>query len=316
LTHGFDISLEMRTISVRTRKLMLVSTGAHIMLFLWMLLFRTFSPEEPGLVEITWIEPVAAPPAAPPNVITRREEASVRETAKKLPSVREMRELFRRETPVADLAPNPQELKAVEDKLSRRLATLQRKQVESPTQVAALKTPSPVGRPRLAGVSEESRPTRDPVELTRTEKTSPTPINLQRTKAKPQQAAIVSSPVIDTKIERAKSKETDSVAQRTLAGAKMTGPVADRPIISYQTPVYPEWAKNEAVEGSVTIYFVVLPDGKVKESIMVEKTSGFADFDGNAVDALLTWRFQPLKRGVTGEQWGTITFIYRLSDVN
>jgi TonB family protein len=68
------------------------------------------------------------------------------------------------------------------------------------------------------------------------------------------------------------------------------------------------------VEGSVTIYFVVLPDGRVKENIMLQKTSGFSDFDDNALNALKMWRFKPLEGGATGEQWGTITFHYRLTD--
>jgi TonB family protein len=286
------------------------------MLFLWMMLFRTFSPEQPGLTEITWIEPAEAQAAALPNLITRSVNESVQEVAERRPVTHEAKELFRRETPYADIAPNPQKLRATQDKLSERLTTLQRKAVEKPKQVAALTTPSPVGRPRLAGVTSDQSPSRNPVELSRKEMTAPSPVQLQRTKARPQRAAIVSSPVIDTQIERAKPKETDSVAQRTLAGAKMTGPVADRPIISYSKPTYPEWAKIEAVEGSVTIYFVVLPNGRVKENVMIEKTSGFADFDNNAVDALLTWRFEPLAGGTTGEQWGTITFHYRLSDMN
>jgi TonB family protein len=313
---GFDVSRDQDTISVHTRKLTLVSAGVHLMFFLWMMLFRTFSPEHPGLTEITWIEPAEAAPAALPSVITRSDEASHPEIAKQPPSPRERKELFRRDLPIADIAPNPQELKATEDRLTQRLATLQRKAVEKPTQVAALTTPSPVGRPRLAGVSNEQHPARDPVDLSRTERVASTPIQLQRTKARPQQAVIISSPVVDTQVERAKPKETESVAQRTLAGAKMTGPVADRPIKSYTTPAYPEWAKIEAVEGSVTIYFVVLPDGRVKENVMVEKTSGFADFDNNAVEALRTWLFEALKGGATGEQWGTITFHYRLSDTN
>ena len=94
----------------------------------------------------------------------------------------------------------------------------------------------------------------------------------------------------------------------------MQGPVADRPLISYKTPIYPEWAKRQAVEASVTLYFVVLPDGRVKENVLIQKTSAYEDFDNNATSALLTWRFQPLKGGATGEQWGLITFRYKLSD--
>jgi TonB family protein len=64
------------------------------------------------------------------------------------------------------------------------------------------------------------------------------------------------------------------------------------------------------------IYFVVLADGRVKENVMVQRTSGFADFDQNAVDAILAWRFESLAAGKTGEQWGTILFHYRLRSAN
>ena len=92
------------------------------------------------------------------------------------------------------------------------------------------------------------------------------------------------------------------------------GPVADRPVLSYVRPVYPEWAKRDAVEGSVTLYFIVRPDGSIKENILVQKTAGFEDFDENARTALRAWRFQPLTGGRTGEQWGTITFRFRLTE--
>ncbi len=111
------------------------------------------------------------------------------------------------------------------------------------------------------------------------------------------------------------AKSTDSETSRTLAGAQLSGPVADRPLISYSTPVYPEWAKREGVEGTTKIYFIVLPDGRVKENIVIEKTSGFEDFDRNAAQALLAWRFQPLAGSQTGEQWGRIAFHYRLSGI-
>jgi TonB family protein len=106
----------------------------------------------------------------------------------------------------------------------------------------------------------------------------------------------------------------EAVARRTLAGASLAGPIADRSIVSYSRPAYPDWAKHEGVGGTVTLYFVVRPDGMVKENIMVQKTAGFEDFDSNAVQALSSWRFAPLPAGRTGDQWGTITFHYRLRD--
>jgi len=103
-------------------------------------------------------------------------------------------------------------------------------------------------------------------------------------------------------------------ARRTLAGASLAGPIADRAILQMTQPVYPDWAKKEAVEGSVTLYFVVRPDGSVKENVLVQKTAGFQDFDESARTALRAWRFAALGAGRTGEQWGTITFHFRLRD--
>jgi TonB family protein len=64
----------------------------------------------------------------------------------------------------------------------------------------------------------------------------------------------------------------------------------------------------------VTLYFIVRADGSVRENVLVQKTAGFAEFDDNARAALAAWRFEPLHGGRTGEQWGTITFHYRLRD--
>jgi len=106
----------------------------------------------------------------------------------------------------------------------------------------------------------------------------------------------------------------DAHARRTLAGAQLAGPIADRAILHSETPVYPDWAKHDGVEAAVTLYFIVRADGTVKENILVQKTAGFGDFDDNARAALATWRFEPLHGGRTGEQWGTITFHFRLRD--
>jgi TonB family protein len=97
-----------------------------------------------------------------------------------------------------------------------------------------------------------------------------------------------------------------------LAGITLSGPVADRALVSYRAPEFPEWAKSEGVEGSVRVHFEVLPNGRVKENALVDRTSGFRDFDRNALLALLDWRFEPLERGAVGEQWGSITVNYRL----
>jgi TonB family protein len=287
--------------------------GIHLLLLLWFILAAHIPPEEEGLTEITFIDPVEPLPAAIPVALPKSDPAPTTRIQKQSRDPQEAK--FERDVPIAEIAPEPQQLQRVEDKISERLASLQNKIVDKPVDIAALSTPSPVGRPKLAGASDTFRPpTR--TELSRNEPAQSEPVALSRNKRRITQADIVSAPINDIPVERARPKRTDSDARRVLAGAQLAGPVADRPVLSYNVPDYPEWAKNEAVEGTVAIYFVVLPDGRVKENVMVEKTAGFADFDDNAVRALLSWRFEALKNGKTGEQWGTITFHYRLSDAN
>ena len=106
----------------------------------------------------------------------------------------------------------------------------------------------------------------------------------------------------------------DAHARRTLAGAQLAGPIADRAILKSVTPVYPDWAKRDGVEAAVTLYFIVRADGTVKENILVQQTAGFEDFDESARTALRAWKFAPLTGGRTGEQWGTITFRFKLQE--
>ena len=107
----------------------------------------------------------------------------------------------------------------------------------------------------------------------------------------------------------------DSTVVHPFAGVSLSGQVADRRLAAYSLPTYPNWAKREGVEASVSLQFRVLPDGRIKDNILVDRTSGYPDFDRNATDALLTWRFEPLSGTGGLEQWGAITFNYRLGDI-
>ena len=64
---------------------------------------------------------------------------------------------------------------------------------------------------------------------------------------------MVMATIPDTDVTPTKMKETDTTAQRDLAGALLTGPVADRPLLVFHKPSYPEGAKDEGVQGAVTI---------------------------------------------------------------
>ncbi len=70
-----------------------------------------------------------------------------------------------------------------------------------------------------------------------------------------------------------------------------------RPLGGYQTtPHYPEAARREGVEGTVTLRFEVLTSGKVG-AVQVQRSAGRADMDRAAVEAIRTWLFEPARRG-------------------
>lgn len=307
------VSIEMTASRGRMRKTMFYSIAAHLCLFLWLLLAQKITPEEVGITEITWIDPVPeVQPAELPPVVAQSRPAPKIVVPEETPSVHPKKEHFKRSNPIAAVAPKPQEDDATIDKFSERLATLQERKLDQPDKLSSLSTPV-TNRSRLAGVETKTQPRR-PVEMARQGAPTTAPVELKRSPTRVQKSSMMMATIPDTEAKPTTMKETDTTAQRNLAGALLTGPVADRPLLVFNKPQYPEWAKDEGVEGSVTIYFVVLPDGRIKENIMLQKTSGFSDFDDNAINALRKWRFEPLKGGATGEQWGTITFHYRLTD--
>ncbi|MFT5315365.1 MAG: TonB family protein [Candidatus Krumholzibacteriia bacterium] len=129
-----------------------------------------------------------------------------------------------------------------------------------------------------------------------------------------QAAALVSELPSGGSATSAATPGTESSASRDLGGASLAGPVADRKVIDFMMPNYPAWATAQGVEATVTLYFLVMPSGHVKENIQVQRTAGYKDFDAKAVAALQDWRFAALSESDGRQQWGTITFRFRLSD--
>ncbi len=105
-----------------------------------------------------------------------------------------------------------------------------------------------------------------------------------------------------------------SVGSRNLGGATLSGLVADRGVLEHTMPTYPAWAMSQAVEATVTLSLRVRPDGLVNQNVQIQKTAGFEDFDRKAIEAIRQWRFESLTGHDAREQWGTITFRYRLND--
>lgn len=298
----------------RTRRSFLASFTLHVVLLLLWITMRQFIPEPVALVEITWLDPepvaLAAPVHAPTPVVS--EPAPEAPTAAREEVVVEKRfERTRREAPVA---PAPQRPEATSDQLRASLdelrvapprADLSRLAAAGP--VAATR-PAILTAPQVTGMRES---------LVRGESaTRPEPATLERRSATvaPRSASLASVDVPRPTSTTAPQKLDDSVARRSIEGAMLMGEVADRPLLEKTMPAYPDRARREAVEATVTLRFVVLADGRLTPNVRVERSSGHSDFDRNAIDALRTWRFAPLPAGKTGEQWGAITFEFRLRD--
>ena len=315
------VTPEMDAIRRRTRRMLGLSLGAHIVLFLLLALYKEIQPEPVMLTEITWLEPGPGDgsppgglPSPPPQPIEQATPVAGVAVKPKLKL-----EQFVRHSDEGDYEPD-QQVAVPDDRIAERLAVIQSGTARPAIASAAL--PGPVGLATLSGTGTGTgtggsgssalnrgtgggsggggRGSVAPIEMKRTGGT-----------AAPAIATIV--PEVAEKPAAPKRSSEGVVAQRTLQGATLLGPVADRRLIKFIQPRYPDWAKKEGVEAVVRIYFVVLENGTLKENVVVQKTSGYQDFDTNAIEALRGWRFEPLPSGSAGEQWGEITFRYRLS---
>ncbi len=286
----------------RTSGSMLLSVVLHAAVIAWLLMQQ---PQVGGGLPLTEIDYMTSAEVASP-VAAVMAPAPVRPA----PQPAETQERFRRAAPEADVAPEPQSDFALADRIAARLDRLRSSESNA---VVAAATPPVSSRWSAAGAPSTGPAPSAPMAL---ERGAPARAPLSLDRGAPVKAARLDAATIAkvTKHSEPEAPARASGATRQLAGARLAGPVADRPILHSVTPVYPEWAKGEAVEGTVTLRFYVRADGSIKENILVEKTAGFDDFDQSAVAALREWRFQPLHAGRTGEQWGTITFQFRLRD--
>jgi len=291
---------------------MTTSFVLHVLLLLWVMTLKSAVADLPLVTEITLLEPgdleTAAPSAPAPTASASRQVTTTGMTTKSSEDVH-----FRRVADRGDISLDPQSEVSLADRMASRLAALQSESRPS-TVGSASATPTSLFGTSPATVAGPGTGT-STVKLTRGGTGGGTALDLSRGTTAGAPAALAPAGLPAGKSEAdAPAKAGESTAQRTVAGASLMGPVADRPVLFHSLPVYPDWAKREAVEGSVTIYFVVRPNGSVKENVMIQKTAGFGDFDENARVALRGWRFEPLRDGRTGEQWGTITFHFRLRE--
>ncbi|MBI2118761.1 MAG: TonB family protein [Elusimicrobia bacterium] len=120
---------------------------------------------------------------------------------------------------------------------------------------------------------------------------------------KPQVPAKLESTVIEKKeikkLEISKEK------------VKITGPLSSRKIIKSVLPEYPNWAKSKNIEADVAVRFTVSKEGDVRKNMVIERTSGYPELDRLVLEALKNWKFSSLDK-TREDQWGTITFRFRL----
>ncbi len=299
-------SLERR----RTGGAMAVSIVLHALLFASLLLVRPSAPRA-ALTEIAWLEPGEAGGEEPGGSPLVPRGAPARPGLSVLAALEQR---FRRDESRGEFAPAPQSDVALDDRLNARLASLQGSSAASPAVAGNVGVPDGVlGAPAIPAGGAGGLG--GPLGLHR----GGGPggggdgpgLALTRGGTGVGQALVPAVPAAPRPAPAAAS-EGDATARRIVAGATLLGPVADRPVLRYAIPDYPDWAKRDGVEAAVTLYFVVRPDGSVRENVLVQKTAGFEDFDENARTALRTWRFESLRAGRTGDQWGTVTFHFRL----
>src|SRR5262249_5483469 len=151
----------------------------------------------------------------------------------------------------------------LQDRLNARLAALQGGAGE-PSAGLVTSTPPPLWGSSPATVSGKGSGGTSPVALKRGGDGAGPSLQLTRGASHGLAPALVATPAAAERAAEAPAGGGESTARRTLAGATLMGPIADRAILTHVTPVYPEWAKRDAVEGSVTLYFVVRADGTVK----------------------------------------------------
>jgi protein TonB len=81
---------------------------------------------------------------------------------------------------------------------------------------------------------------------------------------------------------------------------------------SCDQPKYPKAALMNEETGTVTMGFLIAPDGKVVES-KVEKSSGSKSLDKAALSALSLCKFKPgSKDGKPDQLWAKVDFVWKL----
>lgn len=111
---------------------------------------------------------------------------------------------------------------------------------------------------------------------------------------------------------RDEPKLTPAEVARAKGALDISGPLAGRKLIRARSPGYPDWAKEKGIEAEVLIRFFVAPDGTVLDRMILERTSGYPELDRLSMETLKNLLFVALPKGQQEDQWGIVTFRFRL----
>lgn len=335
---------EFAAMRARFHRALGVSVGLHALLAAAILMVEGARPRVPEIIEVTWLEPEAAAVAVANVPAPAPEPARTDEADRPLPAgpaAARSRDEAQREPGRGDNGAKANRDDAVR---AGRLEALAASRVALAAS-AALAPPSTAARAALAaapdpaaGLARAAAATMmplaergRPVALERGTGPGPGPgsaaLALQRGPARSGSLAGLATAALPAATGNGTGDDgrggpaaARDIAQSGGDGGVGTapgdilleGPAAGREVVQRVLPAYPAWARKQAVEAIVTLRFTVLPDGRVREDVAVERTGGFRDFDESAVAALHGWRFAPLAGGDAAGQWGTITFRFRL----
>lgn len=89
----------------------------------------------------------------------------------------------------------------------------------------------------------------------------------------------------------------------------MEGPLKYRKILKLELPPYPRWAEEKGIEPVVSYRIWVDPKGRVKETMYLERASGYNELDGLVRESLRRFVFVTIPNDQPQEdEWGVATF--------
>ncbi len=114
----------------------------------------------------------------------------------------------------------------------------------------------------------------------------------------------------------------DAVSSRPMGGGlgqgggaafALDGPIGSRKLLKRVLPSSPDWVSQRGLDLTVSIRFLVQPDGTVKAAAVIKKTSGFPEIDRRALQAIRLWKFQAAPAGSKAEAvWGSVSFRFTM----